>query len=148
MALRKYPQVDHIEHVHTAGNSSGIVDGAALVLVGSAKRASTQPHTTRPNCLAALVGTEPTIMLIGPAPASQKALQMAGMTIDDIDLIECNEAFAAVPLRFMREMGLIRPKRSTSTAAQLPWDIRWERPERCCSVPPSMNWSAVTKRLR
>ncbi len=107
MALRKYPQVDHIEHVHTAGNSSGIVDGAALVLVGSAEKGRQLNLTPRARIVsAALVGTEPTIMLIGPAPASQKALQMAGMTIDDIDLIECNEAFAAVPLRFMREMGL------------------------------------------
>ncbi|MCO5207443.1 MAG: acetyl-CoA C-acetyltransferase [Anaerolineae bacterium] len=107
MALRKYPQVDHIEHVHTAGNSSGIVDGAALVLVGSAEKGRQLNLTPRARIVsAALVGTEPTIMLIGPAPASQKALQMAGMKIDDIDLIECNEAFAAVPLRFMREMGL------------------------------------------
>jgi acetyl-CoA C-acetyltransferase len=107
MALRKYPQVDHIEHVHTAGNSSGIVDGAALVLVGSAEKGRQLNLTPRARIVsAALVGTEPTIMLIGPAPASKKALQMAGMSIDDIDLIECNEAFAAVPLRFMREMGL------------------------------------------
>lgn len=107
MALRKYPQVDHIDHVHTAGNSSGIVDGAALVLVGSAEKGRQLNLTPRARVVsAALVGTEPTIMLIGPAPASLKALAMAGMTIDDIDLIECNEAFAAVPLRFMREMGL------------------------------------------
>jgi acetyl-CoA C-acetyltransferase len=83
------------------------VDGAALVLVGSAEKGQQLNLTPRARIVsAALVGTEPTIMLIGPGPASKKALQMAGMSIDDIDLIECNEAFAAVPLKFMRDMGL------------------------------------------
>lgn len=107
MAVRKYPQVERIAHVHTAGNSSGIVDGAALVLVGSAEKGRDLGLTPRARIVStALVGTEPTIMLVGPGPASRKALALAGMTIDDIDLIECNEAFAAVPLRFMRDMGL------------------------------------------
>jgi acetyl-CoA C-acetyltransferase len=107
IALKKYPQVDHIEHVHTAGNASGIVDGAALVLVGSKEKGEALGLKPRARVVAAaLVGTEPTIMLVGPAPASQKALKMAGMTLTDIDLIEINEAFAAVVLKFLREMRL------------------------------------------
>ncbi|MBW7886587.1 MAG: acetyl-CoA C-acetyltransferase, partial [Caldilineaceae bacterium] len=107
VALQKYPTVERIEHVHTAGNSSGIVDGAALLLVGS--REAGQKLGLKPRARiasAALVGTEPTIMLTGPGPASQKALKLAGMDIGDIDLIEVNEAFAAVVLRFLRDMGL------------------------------------------
>jgi len=107
IARRRYPQVEQIEHVHTAGNASGIVDGAALVLIGS--RAKGEALGLKPRArirAAALVGTEPTIMLVGPAPASRKALKQAGMSLDDIDLIEINEAFAAVPLKFMRDMGL------------------------------------------
>ncbi len=107
IALAKYPQISRIEHVHTAGNASGIVDGAALVLIGSAAVAQRLGLKPRARVrAAALVGTEPTIMLTGPGPASQKALQLAGMTIDDIDLIEVNEAFAAVVLRFLRDVGL------------------------------------------
>jgi acetyl-CoA C-acetyltransferase len=107
LALGKYPQVGHIEHVHTAGNSSGIVDGAALVLVGSREKGAALGLTPRARVLAAaLVGDEPTIMLTAPAPASQRALAKAGMTIADIDLIEINEAFASVVLKFIREMGL------------------------------------------
>jgi acetyl-CoA C-acetyltransferase len=107
IARRRYPQVEQIEHLHTAGNSSGIVDGAALVLLGS--RAKGEALGLKPRArirAAALVGTEPTIMLVGPAPATRKALKLAGMTLDDIDLIEINEAFAAVPLKFMRDIGL------------------------------------------
>ena len=107
IALKKYSQIDHINHVHTAGNSSGIVDGAALVLVGSAEKGAAlglKPHARIVS--AALLGDEPTIMLTAPAPTSQKALRMAGMTLEDIDLIEVNEAFAAVVLKFMKEMGL------------------------------------------
>lgn len=107
IALAKYPQISRIEHVHTAGNASGIVDGAALVLVGSATAGERLGLKPRARILAAaLVGAEPTIMLTGPGPASQKALKVAGMTIDDIDLIEVNEAFAAVVLRFLRDVGL------------------------------------------
>jgi len=108
IALSKYPQAgDRIRHVHTGGNSSGIVDGAALVLIGSEEKGKELGLTPRARVRsAALVGTEPTIMLVGPAPASQKALKIAGMTLDDIDLIEINEAFASVVLKFMREMGI------------------------------------------
>jgi acetyl-CoA C-acetyltransferase len=112
VALRKYPQVSAIHHVHTAGNSSGIVDGAALVLIGSREEGAALGLTPRARIrAAALVGTEPTIMLTGPAPATRKALRLAGMTLDDIDLMEVNEAFAAVVLRFMRDMGLDDPDR-------------------------------------
>lgn len=107
VALQKYVTVECINHVHTAGNSSGIVDGAALVLMGSKEKGEALGLKLRARIVsAALVGIEPTIMLTGPAPASKKALQKAGMTLDDIDLIEVNEAFAAVVLKFMRDMGL------------------------------------------
>lgn len=107
IALQKYPDLAKIEHVHTAGNSSGIVDGAALVLAGSAAAGAQLGLRPRARIVAAaLTGTEPTIMLTGPGPASQKALRLAGMTVKDIDLFEVNEAFAAVVLRFMRDMGI------------------------------------------
>jgi acetyl-CoA C-acetyltransferase len=107
VALRKHPEVDHIEHLHTAGNSSGIVDGAALVLVGSLEKGQALGLKPRGRVVSVgLVGTEPTIMLTGPGPASQAALEAAGMTVGDIDLIEVNEAFSAVVLRFVRDMGL------------------------------------------
>ncbi len=106
VALQKYPQVERIEHVHTAGNSSGIVDGAALVLVGSREKGHALGLKPRARVVSmGLVGTEPTIMLIGPGPASKRALGAARMAISDIDLIEVNEAFAAVPLRFLRDIG-------------------------------------------
>jgi acetyl-CoA C-acetyltransferase len=107
VALQKYHWVEKIDHVHHAGNSSGIVDGAALVAIGS--REVGERHGLRPRARivsAAVSGADPTIMLTGPAPASRKALAKAGLTIDDIDLVEINEAFAAVVLRFAREMGL------------------------------------------
>ena len=107
VAMQRYPEVEQINHVHTAGNSSGIVDGAALVLVGSKEKGEAMGLKPRAKVkAAALVGTEPTIMLVGPGPASQKALKQAGMTINDIDLFEVNEAFAAVVMRFMRDMGI------------------------------------------
>ncbi|MDT0444528.1 acetyl-CoA C-acetyltransferase [Streptomyces johnsoniae] len=107
VALQKYHWVERIDHVHHAGNSSGIVDGAALVAVGSAAVGERYGLTPRARIrAAAVVGSEPTIMLTGPAPATRKALARAGLTIDDIDLVEINEAFAAVVLRFVREMGL------------------------------------------
>lgn len=107
VALRKYTQAPCIDHVHTAGNSSGIVDGAAVMLVGAREKGEALGLQPRARIrAAALVGDEPTIMLTGPAPATRRALAKAGMTIDDIDLIECNEAFAAVVLKFLREMGL------------------------------------------
>lgn len=104
IAQARYPQAGPIRHMHTAGNSSGIVDGAALALIGAGGALGLRPRARIVST--ALVGTEPTIMLTGPAPASRRALEKAGMTIDDIDVIECNEAFAAVVLKFLREMGL------------------------------------------
>ena len=107
IALQKYPEVGAISHVHHAGNSSGIVDGAALVLLASEKAVKEQNLKPRAKVLAtALVGTDPTIMLTGPAPAAKKALEKAGLTLDNIDLFEVNEAFAAVVLRFIRELDI------------------------------------------
>jgi len=107
VALQKYHWVEKIDHVHTPGNSSGIVDGASLVMIGSEKTASEQGMKPRARILAtALSGSDPTIMLTGPAPASKKALEKAGLGVDDLDLVEINEAFAAVVLRFVRDMGL------------------------------------------
>ncbi|WP_457390287.1 acetyl-CoA C-acetyltransferase [Roseateles sp. P5_E1] len=107
LALRKYPQASAIEHRHHAGNSSGIVDGAALVLVGS--KAGGEAAGVKPRArirAAAVVGSEPTIMLTGTTPACQKALRQAGMQASDIDLWEINEAFAAVPMKTARDLGL------------------------------------------
>jgi len=107
IALQKYPEVGAVNHVHHAGNSSGIVDGAAVVLVASEKAVREQGLKPRAKVLAtALVGTDPTIMLTGPAPAARKALEKAGLTIDDIDLFEVNEAFAAVVMRFINELNV------------------------------------------
>jgi acetyl-CoA C-acetyltransferase len=107
VALQKYHWVERIEHVHHAGNSSGIVDGSALVAIGSRETGERFGLTPRARIVsAAVVGSEPTIMLTGPAPATRKALARAGLTIGDIDLVEINEAFAAVVLRFVKEMGL------------------------------------------
>jgi len=107
MALQKYPQLERIAHVHTAGNSSGIVDGAALILVGSrqsGKKLGLKPRA----CILSVanVSVEPTIMLTGPAPAARKALDRIGMKKEDVDLWECNEAFASVVLKFQRELDL------------------------------------------
>jgi acetyl-CoA C-acetyltransferase len=111
VAQRKYPQVERIDHVHTAGNSSGIVDGAAVVLVGSEAKGKALGLTPRGRVVAtALSGSDPTIMLTGPMPATRKALDKAGLRIDQIDLFEVNEAFAAVPLRYMRELGVPHEK--------------------------------------
>ena len=105
IALQKYPEVGAIHHVHHAGNSSGIVDGAAVVLLASEKAVKEQGLKPRAKVLAtALVGADPTIMLTGPAPAARKALAKAGLTIDEIDLFEVNEAFAAVVMRFINEL--------------------------------------------
>ncbi|MFZ5918219.1 MAG: acetyl-CoA C-acetyltransferase [Chloroflexota bacterium] len=107
VVLQRYPEVERIEHVHTAGNSSGIVDGAAMVLVGSREKGQALGLKPRARVVSmGLLGAEPTIMLVAPGPASKRALAKAGMTIADIDLIEVNEAFAAVPLRFLRDMRL------------------------------------------
>ncbi|MFN3569669.1 MAG: acetyl-CoA C-acetyltransferase [Polaromonas sp.] len=111
VALTRYPQVERIHHVHHAGNSSGIVDGAAAVLVGSEAAAKAHGLTPRARIVAAaLSGADPTIMLTGPMPAARKALAKAGLTIDQIDLFEVNEAFAAVVMRFMKEMKVPHDK--------------------------------------
>ncbi len=107
VALQKYHWIETIDHVHTPGNSSGIVDGASLVTIGSEAIGDELGLTPRARILATAVsGADPTIMLTGPAPASKKALAKAGLTVSDLDLIEINEAFAAVVLRFVRDMGL------------------------------------------
>ncbi|WP_372864282.1 acetyl-CoA C-acetyltransferase [Spongiibacter sp.] len=107
VAKLKYPELDNIDCVHTAGNSSGIVDGAALVLIGSEAAGKEQGLTPRARIVScALVGSEPTIMLDGPVPATQKALKKAGLTVDDIDLFELNEAFASVVLRYQDRLGI------------------------------------------
>ncbi len=111
VALKRYPEVERIRHVHTAGNSSGIVDGAAAVLIGSEDKGKALGLTPRGRVVAtALSGADPTIMLTGPMPAARKALAKAKMTIDQIDLFEINEAFAVVPLKFMKEMGVPEEK--------------------------------------
>ncbi len=107
MALQAYPDVERIQHVHTAGNASGIVDGAAAVLIANAETGKALAMKPRARILSvANVSTEPVIMLTGPTPAARKALQAAGMEINDIDLWECNEAFAAVPLKFQRDLDI------------------------------------------
>lgn len=111
MALQRYPQLAAIQHVHHAGNSSGIVDGAAAVLIGSqamAQRLGVKPRARVRSF--GVVGSEPTIMLTAPAAAAESALKRAGMSASDIDLFECNEAFAAVVLRFMEALGVPHDK--------------------------------------
>ncbi|MDP2370943.1 acetyl-CoA C-acetyltransferase [Rhodoferax sp.] len=111
VAQTRYPQVERIHHLHHAGNSSGIVDGAAAVLVGSEAAAKAHGLTPRARVVStALSGADPTIMLTGPMPAARKALAKAGLTIDQIDLFEVNEAFAAVVMRFMKEMKVSHDK--------------------------------------
>ncbi len=111
VAIQKYPMVEAIQHVHHAGNSSAIVDGAALALIGNEslhKRYGLRPRARIVSW--AVVGTEPTIMLLGPAPATRKALSRASLSPRDIDLYEVNEAFAVVPLRFIDEMEIAPEK--------------------------------------
>jgi acetyl-CoA C-acetyltransferase len=111
VALTRYPQVERIHHVHHAGNSSGIVDGAAAVLIGNEAAAKAHNLTPRARIVAtALSGADPTIMLTGPMPAARKALAKAGLTVDQIDLFEVNEAFASVVMRFMKEMKVPHDK--------------------------------------
>ncbi|MFC6154569.1 acetyl-CoA C-acetyltransferase [Nocardioides yefusunii] len=106
-ALQKYHWLERIEHVHHAGNSSGIVDGAALLAIGSEQVGKDLGLTPRARIISTAVsGADPVIMLTGPAPAARKALAKAGLSVDDIDLFEINEAFAAVAMRFMRDMGI------------------------------------------
>jgi len=105
--LKKYPQLEHINHVHTPGNSSGIVDGASAVLVGSEQAGKDLSMKPRAKVVAAsILANDPIIMLTGPGPAAKKALATAGMTSKDIDLWEINEAFASVALRYMRDLDI------------------------------------------
>jgi acetyl-CoA C-acetyltransferase len=107
VALQRYHWLEHIEHVHHAGNSSGIVDGAALVAIGNEAAGSAAGLSPRARVVSAVVtGAEPTIMLTGPEVAARKALAKAGLQVKDISLFEVNEAFAAVPMRFMRELDI------------------------------------------
>ncbi len=111
VALQRYPEVERIEHVHTAGNSSGIVDGAAAVLVGSKAMAERLGKAPRARIVGfASIGTEPTIMLTGPGPSAEKVLARCGMSTSDIDLFELNEAFASVVLRFMQQLDIPHDK--------------------------------------
>src|SRR5205085_5232095 len=106
VALQKYHWLEKIEHVHTPGNSSGIVDGASLVAVGNEQTGDELGLKARARILATAVsGSDPTIMLTGPAPASKKALAKAGLTVDDLDLVEINEAFAAMVRPFVKDLG-------------------------------------------
>ncbi|WP_339845331.1 acetyl-CoA C-acetyltransferase [uncultured Halopseudomonas sp.] len=110
-ALQRYPQVERINHVHTPGNSSGIVDGAVAMLIGTQAKGEALGLKPRGRIVAtAVTSTDPTIMLTGPAPATRKVLARAGMNVDDIDLFEVNEAFASVVMRFMREMQVPEEK--------------------------------------
>jgi acetyl-CoA C-acetyltransferase len=107
VAIQRYPQVERIKHVHTPGNSSGIVDGAAAVLIGTEQKGRELGLTPRARIVAvALSGADPTIMLTGPMPAARKALAKAKMQVEQIDLFEVNEAFAVVPMKFMKEMNV------------------------------------------
>tara|TARA_R100000005_G_scaffold48815_1_gene23394 strand:+ start:2254 stop:3462 length:1209 start_codon:yes stop_codon:yes gene_type:complete len=107
VALARYPHVERINHVHTPGNSSGIVDGASLILLGNEAAGKDLGLSPRGRVIAiALTATDPTIMLTGPGPASKKALAKAGLTMDDIDLVEINEAFASVALRLQKDLDV------------------------------------------
>lgn len=107
VALQKFHWVERIDHVHTAGNSSGIVDGSALVLIGSEQAGRAAGMTPRGRVVAtAVTGSDPTIMLTGPTPATHKVLRAAGLQVGDIDVFELNEAFAAVVLKWMRDIGV------------------------------------------
>jgi len=111
MALQRYPELGAITHVHHAGNSSGIVDGASAVLIGSREMADRLGLKPRARVVSfGTIGSEPTIMLTGPAPAAEAALKRARMSAGDIDLFECNEAFAAVVLRFMQALRVPHDK--------------------------------------
>ena len=107
VALQKYPELEAINHVHTGGNSSGIVDGSAAVLIGSKEMGDALGLKPRVRIKGfASIGTDPTIMLTGPAPSAEKVLKRCGMTTDDIDLFELNEAFASVVMLFMQKLGI------------------------------------------
>lgn len=118
VALQRYPQLERIHHVHTAGNASGIVDGAAALLVGSELAGRRLGLNPRARIVAAgVIAIDPTIMLTGPAPAARKVLALAGLDFEDIDLFEVNEAFAAVPLKFMKDTGVPHDKLNVNGGA-------------------------------
>jgi acetyl-CoA C-acetyltransferase len=118
VALQKYHWIEKINHVHTGGNSSGIVDGAALVLVGSESAGKAQNLTPRARIVAtATTGADHTIMLTGPTPATRKVLDRAGLTVDDIDLFELNEAFASVVLKFQKDLNIPSEKLNVNGGA-------------------------------
>lgn len=118
VAMQKYPDIEKINFVHHAGNSSGIVDGAAAILVGTKEMGEKLGLTPRARIRAmASTGSEPTIMLTGPAPSARKALKKAGMSPSDIDLFEMNEAFASVVLRFMEDLGVEHSKTNVNGGA-------------------------------
>jgi len=118
VAMQRYHWVEKINHVHTGGNSSGIVDGAALVLVGSEKAGKANGLTPRARIVAtATSGADPTIMLTGPTPATEKVLARAGLTVDDIDLFELNEAFASVVLKFQKDLNIADDKLNVNGGA-------------------------------
>jgi acetyl-CoA C-acetyltransferase len=111
VAVQRYPEIESINHVHTPGNSSGIVDGAAAVLIGSRKAGKAAGLKPRAKIRAfANIGSEPSIMLTGPIPVTEKVLKKAGMTKKDIDLFEVNEAFASVVLRYMQALKIDHAK--------------------------------------
>jgi acetyl-CoA C-acetyltransferase len=110
-AKQRYPQIEFVNHVHTAGNSSGIVDGAAVVLLASPDYAKAHGWKPRARIIAtATYGDEPVIMLTAPVPATKRCLKKAGMTVKDIDLFEINEAFSAVPLKVMKDLEIPHDK--------------------------------------
>ncbi|AJW40180.1 3-ketoacyl-CoA thiolase [Rhodococcus sp. B7740] len=118
VALQKYVDVERIDHVHTGGNSSGIVDGAALVLIGNAAAGARAGLVPRGRIVAtAQVGSEPTIMLTGPTPATVAVLKRAGLTVDDIDVFELNEAFASVVLKWMKDLDIPHEKTNVNGGA-------------------------------
>ncbi|MEM1104372.1 MAG: acetyl-CoA C-acetyltransferase, partial [Pseudomonadota bacterium] len=118
VAIQKYPEVEKINHVHHAGNSSGIVDGAAGVLIGTKEMGEKLGLKARAKIRSfSSIGSEPTIMLTGPADSARKALEKAGMSKEDIDLYEMNEAFAAVVLRFMDDLGVPHDKTNVNGGA-------------------------------
>ncbi|OZD04265.1 acetyl-CoA acetyltransferase [Rhodococcus sp. 06-235-1A] len=118
VALQKYVDVERIDHVHTGGNSSGIVDGAALVLIGSAAAGARAGLVPRGRIVAtAQVGSEPTIMLTGPTPATVAVLKRAGLTVEDIDVFELNEAFASVVLKWMKDLDIPHEKTNVNGGA-------------------------------
>src|SRR5664279_3591952 len=118
VALQKYHWIENITHVHTPGNSSGIVDGAALMLIGNEQVGRDLSLTPRARIVSTgVVGTEPTLLLTGPGPSAIKALSKAGLTFDDIDLFEVNEAFAAVVMKFMKDTGVPHEKLNVNGGA-------------------------------